>query len=234
MTPAHSEEESHPQDSDTEVEELEPPSSPYTPDLSTISSGGLRKLTENVVAAIEGHDGSLYHPLYRQLQVKPAKYYDFNNGVVRHIRNKHFVDIKRGSDASIKSISGLVLRGFGHEVWRAGSDWLLEDKDLDEGEVRIVYDRRKLEDPDPRYGKEATLVLSKTNEPSLQILQHTSNTLSPNAERDVLAQKPAFPPRPPGQHHPFNHHRRLVHGRRRHLTRTLTTRPRPRNSDQEG
>ena len=69
--------------------------------------------------------------------------FSFYNGVIRYMRNKNIAtaDIKRCSAASLKNITTLLLRAFGYIVWPGGSDWLLDEADLEEGEARLVYMR---------------------------------------------------------------------------------------------
>ncbi|KAJ9614000.1 hypothetical protein H2200_002136 [Cladophialophora chaetospira] len=163
MTSTKSLDEFPPEASDTEVEVVGPPDSSQIPDLSSapnlndipdlssVPGSELRRLTENIAASIEGHDGAIYHSIYRQLQIRPDKYYDFNNGVVRFTRNKHFAEIRKGTNAGIRMATGLLLRGFGFKVWRKGSDWLIDESELDEGEARFVYERKKEHVPDARF-----------------------------------------------------------------------------------
>ena len=136
---------------ETETAVVQTPTLQRIPDLSALHGNDLRKVTEITAVALEG-DGELYAPIFRQLQIRPDKYYEFHNGVIRVIRNKHSGEIRRGSDASIKTTTSYLLRAFGYIIWKAGSNWLLDQKDLDEGETRLVYLKGAHNDPDARYG----------------------------------------------------------------------------------
>ncbi|EXJ54430.1 hypothetical protein A1O7_09769 [Cladophialophora yegresii CBS 114405] len=100
-----------------------------------IPGSGLRNISEAKIVATERY-GDLYAPIFRQLQIRPDKYYDFHNGVIRVVRRKQQAEIRRATDASIKATTDYLLRAFGYIIWASGSAWLLDDKDLDEGEAR--------------------------------------------------------------------------------------------------
>jgi hypothetical protein len=136
--------------SEVEIDATEIPSAPEVPDLSDVPGSELRKLTEALICRAE-FDGHVYAPVFRQLQIRPDRYYDFHNGVVRVIRVKHSDEIKRSSDASIKNLAGLMLRAFGYIVWAPKSTWLLDETELEEGEARLVYLKGRTHVPDERY-----------------------------------------------------------------------------------
>lgn len=111
-------------------------------DLASVDGNHLSRLPETEVRAKE-LSGQLYSDIFRRLQIRPGKYEDFYNGVVRFIRNKHVAEIKRGTNASFTYTSRLLLRAFGYIVWPPGSEWLIDDADLSAGEVRLTYSRKK-------------------------------------------------------------------------------------------
>jgi hypothetical protein len=82
-----------------------------------------------------------YADLFRNLQLRPELYERFSDGVLRVIRQKNIKELQRGTDASIRHLSSLVLRGYRTIVWKEGSEWLLEDSELDEGEERLLQGR---------------------------------------------------------------------------------------------
>ncbi|KAI1612982.1 hypothetical protein EDD36DRAFT_252180 [Exophiala viscosa] len=120
-----------------------PPPSPMPsiPDLRTLDANQLSKVPEAEVRAIEG-SGQTYSDIFRRLQIRPDKYQEFYNGVVRFERNKHVAELKRGSDASLTSTSRILLRAFGYIIWAPDSQWLIDDSILSEGEVRLTYSRK--------------------------------------------------------------------------------------------
>ena len=166
MANADTADELHPQ-SDAETAH-HPATSPYIPDLAAVPANELRKLTEMTVVPVEGN-GDLYAPSFRELQVREEKYFDFHNGVVRVIRNKHHEQVKRCTDYSVRHLTDLVLRAFGYIVWSTGSEWLIDEDELDEGEARLVYRKGRNQVPDSRYGSSSLEALnsSKTNKQSL-------------------------------------------------------------------
>ena len=115
---------------------------PLLPDLSALSAAELRKVPDATARQFE-QDGQFYSTILRQLQIRPDRYTQFYNGVLRPNRNKHDLDIKRCSSASLKNVTGMLLRGYGYIVWKANTPWLLEQSELEEGEVRLVYDRKR-------------------------------------------------------------------------------------------
>ncbi|KIX05097.1 uncharacterized protein Z518_05969 [Rhinocladiella mackenziei CBS 650.93] len=112
-------------------------------DLSGLGADKVTKLSE-VLSRNNEVQGLAYDTIYQQLQIRPEKRQEFYNGVIRNIRNKHHVEIKRGTDTSIKNISNLLLRAFGYLVWAPDSAWLVDIADLDEGETRLVYVRGRV------------------------------------------------------------------------------------------
>ncbi|EHY61007.1 hypothetical protein ABEF92_004005 [Exophiala dermatitidis] len=112
----------------------------WIPDLVDVPNTLLRKVPEKDVRAAE-LEGQYYHPIMRQLQIRPDQFDRFYNGVIRHIRNKHTEEIKRNTDASHRQLTTLVLRGFGYIIWTAGSEWTLDDNDLEPDEVRLTHVR---------------------------------------------------------------------------------------------
>ncbi|KAL2397715.1 hypothetical protein ABEF93_003714 [Exophiala dermatitidis] len=112
----------------------------WIPDLTDVPNTLLRKVPEKDVRAAE-LEGQYYHPIMRQLQIRPDQFNRFYNGVIRHIRNKHTEEIKRNTDASHRQLTTLVLRGFGYIIWTAGSEWTLDDNDLEPDEVRFTHVR---------------------------------------------------------------------------------------------
>jgi hypothetical protein len=82
-----------------------------------------------------------YADLFRNLQLRPELYERFSDGVLKVIRQKNIKELQRGTDASIRHLSSLVLRGYRTIVWKEGSEWLLEDSELDEGEERLLHGR---------------------------------------------------------------------------------------------
>ncbi|KAL2433768.1 hypothetical protein ABEF95_010423 [Exophiala dermatitidis] len=109
-------------------------------DLTDVPNTLLRKVPEKDVRAAE-LEGQYYHPIMRQLQIRPDQFDRFYNGVIRHIRNKHTEEIKRNTDASHRQLTTLLLRGFGYLIWTSGSEWTLDDNDLEPGEVRMTHVR---------------------------------------------------------------------------------------------
>jgi hypothetical protein len=82
-----------------------------------------------------------YTDLFRSLQLQPELYERFLDGVLKVIRQKNIKELQRGTDASIRHLSSLVLRGYRTIVWKEGSEWLLGDLELDEGEERLLHGR---------------------------------------------------------------------------------------------
>ncbi|EXJ61199.1 uncharacterized protein A1O5_11991 [Cladophialophora psammophila CBS 110553] len=136
-------------ESDSDTHRPQPPLLPIT-DLSIVPGNELRKLTDSIIVAAES-GGELYAPIFRQLQIRPDKHQDFHNGVIRVIRNKHYKQIQRASDRSLKNVTDLLLRAFGYIIWKTSSEWVLAETDLDEEEAKLVYVRGKNQAPDTRY-----------------------------------------------------------------------------------
>jgi hypothetical protein len=111
------------------------------PNLATVPANELKRLTEDAGVAAEQY-GQVYASLFRQLQLKPEKYADFHNGVLRVIRNKNEKLVKTGTAASARQLTELLIRGYRNIVWTEGSDWLLGDDELDPGEVRLRYRKK--------------------------------------------------------------------------------------------
>ncbi|KAK5053210.1 hypothetical protein LTR84_002184 [Exophiala bonariae] len=111
-----------------------------TKDLTDVPGTQLRKLNQGQASEKE-HQGAIYKDLYRQLQITPALHDRFYLQVLRIVRNKHIDDLKRGSEASIRTLTDLLLRGFGGHVWEEYKGWLLPVDQLDEGEERLNYVR---------------------------------------------------------------------------------------------
>ncbi|RVX65840.1 hypothetical protein B0A52_10297 [Exophiala mesophila] len=110
-------------------------------DLTDFSADQLRKLTDKE-ARIREENGHIYANLFRQLQIKPGKYETFYEGTLRVVRNKHIELLKRGTSASLRTLTDLFLRGHGYLVWTENSIWQLDNSELGDGEVRLTYQRR--------------------------------------------------------------------------------------------
>ncbi len=83
-----------------------------------------------------------YTPFLRSLQIKSSQQQRFLTGVLVVIRQKHLTDLKRGTEAGVRQLTTLLLRGFGNIVWtKNATEWLIEDEELDEGEERLIYKR---------------------------------------------------------------------------------------------
>jgi hypothetical protein len=80
-----------------------------------------------------------YADLFRTLQIRPGLYQRFLDGILKVVRQKNIKELQRATDASIKQLSSLVLRGYRNIVWKKGSAWLLEDSELEEGEKRLLH-----------------------------------------------------------------------------------------------
>lgn len=113
-------------------------------DLSDVHGSDLRKFNHTQTSEMESQ-GAVYKDFYRQLQISSASHDQFYN-VLRATRNKHIDDLKRGSAASIKLLTDLLLRGYGYIVWKEDSSWLLPAHELDEGEHRLTYVRGQRQD----------------------------------------------------------------------------------------
>ncbi|EXJ81609.1 hypothetical protein A1O1_07674 [Capronia coronata CBS 617.96] len=113
---------------------------PPIPDLTDIPGAELRKLPEGDIKENEIY-GQVYSNTFRELQIGNDQHERFYDGVIRVIRNKHPEEIKRGTEASLKQLTDLTLRGFGYIVWKEGSTWLIPADELDEDEVRLVHVR---------------------------------------------------------------------------------------------
>jgi hypothetical protein len=145
--------------SDGAVEAMETPTTPHIPglsatqglstipDLSMVAGNGLRRVNEGTVVVTE-RNGDLYAPIFRQLQIRPDKYYEFHEHVVRRVRKKHHAEIRRATEPSLRLTTSHLLRGFGYTIWKPNSEWLLDDKDLDKGEARLMYCKNKEHDDD--------------------------------------------------------------------------------------
>lgn len=113
-------------------------------DLRDVHGSELRKFSVTQSSHMESH-GALYRDFYRQLQISPVFHNQFYH-VLRATRNKHIEDLKRGTTASIRLLTELLMRGYGYIVWKEGSDWLLPADELDEGEQRLTYVRGQGQD----------------------------------------------------------------------------------------
>ena len=91
-----------------------------------------------------------YADLFRALQIRPESYERFLNGVLKVVRQKNIKELQSGTDAKIRQLSRLVLRGYRTLIWKEGSfwllengepgaNWLLEADELDQGEERLLY-----------------------------------------------------------------------------------------------
>jgi hypothetical protein len=91
-----------------------------------------------------------YADLFRALQIRPESYERFLNGVLKVVRQKNIKELQSGTDAKIKQLSRLVLRGYRTLVWNEGScwqmengelgaNWLLEAEELEQGEERLLH-----------------------------------------------------------------------------------------------
>lgn len=109
------------------------------PDLAGIEARHLRRASNHDAKTVE-RQGLVYTDMYRQLQLKPQKYLEFYNGVLWPLRYNHLEEIQRGTPAGYKAFTNRLLRGYGYIIWPDGpSEWLMDEADLDEGEVRLKY-----------------------------------------------------------------------------------------------
>jgi hypothetical protein len=103
-----------------------------------------RRLTEINESAAD------YADLFRALQIRPESYERFLNGVLKVVRQKNIKELQSGTDAKIKQLSRLVLRGYRTLIWKDGSfwrqengglgaNWLLEAEELEQGEERLLH-----------------------------------------------------------------------------------------------
>ena len=79
-----------------------------------------------------------YADLFRTLQIRPEQHERFLDGVLKVIRQKNIKELQRATDASIKLLTSFVLRGYRNIVWKENGGWLLEDRELDRGEERLL------------------------------------------------------------------------------------------------
>jgi len=126
-----------------------PPNRTSIPDLSPLSSKDITKLPEHAYRRIE-NGGRIYSDILRELQIAPAYYSDFLNLCILPIRRKHWVEIRRCSEASLRHMSDLMLRGYGYVVWKENSPWLVTD--LEPGEERLVHIKMAAREENARYG----------------------------------------------------------------------------------
>ncbi|KAK5551240.1 hypothetical protein LTR46_010722 [Exophiala xenobiotica] len=109
------------------------------PDLSFIEKGQLRKVPDAQVRLIEQH-GQLYRDIFRELQLKQRKQFNFWDGVLRVLRSNHYDELQRGTASVYKLFSNRLLRGYGTIVWVTQADeWLIDAVELREGEDRLTY-----------------------------------------------------------------------------------------------
>lgn len=91
-----------------------------------------------------------YADLFRALQIRPESYERFLNGVLKVLRQKNMKELQSGTDAKIRQLSRLVVRGYRSIIWAEGSYWLREDgepgapwlldrEELNEGEERLLH-----------------------------------------------------------------------------------------------
>ena len=80
-----------------------------------------------------------YADLFRALQIRPEMHELFLEGLLKKIRRKHIKELQTGTDASIRGLTKLVLRGYRTIVWNEDSEWLLEEEKLAEGEERLLH-----------------------------------------------------------------------------------------------
>ena len=102
-----------------------------------------------------------YEEFFQQLQIKPERYQEFFDGIIYVIRQKHLNDLRRGTAASIKSLTNFLLRGYGYVAWPPSSTWLVKDP----GEERLVHVRGGTND---RYA--SSVILAKTRRHSTTIV----------------------------------------------------------------
>ncbi|OAL36746.1 hypothetical protein AYO20_04078 [Fonsecaea nubica] len=112
------------------------------PDLSSVPGNELRKLTDTTIVSVE-LNGEIYAPIFRQMQIRADRYQQFHSGVIRVIRNRHHKLIQRGSDSSLKNVTEFLIRAFAYIIWKPGSEWVLADTDLEEGEAKLIYIKGK-------------------------------------------------------------------------------------------
>lgn len=163
-------------------------------DLTETAAQSLRKLSDKD-ARIREQNGNLYAHHFRQLQIKPEKYYNFYDRSLRVLRNKHIDLLKRGSPASIRQLTDLFVRGNGYLVWTENSIWQLDNSELDNGEIRLTYQRRaetpNLEVENPRSARPSRSLKSlETDNPRLYpiftdlwtLMRNTIFELKPKAQ----------------------------------------------------
>jgi hypothetical protein len=109
------------------------------PKISKLQAPDLRGLSLVELSAVEV-PSEIYGEFFRCLQLNPDQWDCFAD-ILRAIRNKHMGDLKRGSVASIRSLSAYLLRGYGYKIWHmpGSEEWL---RDLEGGEERLVYERK--------------------------------------------------------------------------------------------
>ena len=99
-----------------------------------------------------------YTDLFRALQIRPELHERFLEGVLKVIRNKHIKELQKGSEAGIRQLTKLVMRGYRNIVWKERSEWLLGEEDLDDGEEKLVHGGEN-----ERYASGAALTKTKVN-----------------------------------------------------------------------
>ena len=80
-----------------------------------------------------------YADLFRALQIRPEMHELFLEGLLKKVRRKHIKELQTGTDASIRGLTKLVLRGYRTIVWNERSEWLLEEAKLAKGEARLLH-----------------------------------------------------------------------------------------------
>ncbi|KIW14754.1 hypothetical protein PV08_07538 [Exophiala spinifera] len=115
---------------------------PPLPDLGNIEARHLRRTSNHEARTLE-RQGLLYTDLYRQLQLRPERYLEFYTGVLWPLRYNHLEEVQRGTPAGHRALTNRLLRRYGDTIWPAtsttGSGWLIDDAELNEGEVRLKY-----------------------------------------------------------------------------------------------
>src|SRR5271156_5953822 len=74
-----------------------------------------------------------YTEYFNQLQIRPDRHQHFFTGALYPVRQKHLDELKRGTDASMRNLSALFLRGYGYKIWPVDSAWLVDEP----GEERL-------------------------------------------------------------------------------------------------
>lgn len=105
---------------------------------------GLRHLGSTQVRARTGDHFTEtindYLDIFHELQIDPVFYEVFWHDVIYRYRqgSRHVPLLKRGTDASIRTMSDDMLRAYGWRIWRPDSDWR---SGLAEGEQMLLYEK---------------------------------------------------------------------------------------------